>query len=52
MLARHHATMEPLVQVSAPGPIIARTRAGALLVPVPLDYVPWDRAGGQVRRTA
>jgi hypothetical protein len=41
MLARHHATVEPLVQVSAPGPIVARTKAGALLVPVPLDYVPW-----------
>ena len=41
MLARHHATVEPLVHVSAPGPIVARTKAGALLVPVPLDYVPW-----------
>jgi len=41
MLARHHATVEPLVQVAAPGPIAARTKAGALLVPAPLDYVPW-----------
>jgi hypothetical protein len=41
MLTRYHATVEPLVQVSAPGPIVARTKAGALLVPAPLDYVPW-----------
>jgi hypothetical protein len=41
MLARYHATIEPLAQVSAPGPIIARTRAGVVLVPAPLDYVPW-----------
>jgi hypothetical protein len=41
MLARYHATVEPLVQLSAPGPIIARTKAGGLLVPAPLDYVPW-----------
>lgn len=44
MLARHHATVEPLVQVSAPGPIVARTKAGALLVPAPLDYVPWTES--------
>ena len=41
MLARYHATVQPLAQVSAPGPIIARTKTGTLLVPAPLDYVPW-----------
>jgi hypothetical protein len=41
MLARYHGTVEPLVQVSAPGPIIARTKAGSVLVPAPVDYVPW-----------
>ena len=44
MLARYHATVGPLAQVAAPGPIIARTRGGAILVPAPLDYVPWTRA--------
>jgi hypothetical protein len=43
MLARYHATVQPLAQVSAPGPVIARTRAGAVLVPAPLDYVPWTQ---------
>lgn len=41
MLARYHGTVEPLAQVSAPGPIVARTKAGSTLVPAPIDYVPW-----------
>jgi hypothetical protein len=47
MLARHHATVEPLVQLSAPGPIVARTKAGSILVPAPLDYVPWTEQVAQ-----
>jgi hypothetical protein len=41
MLARHHSTQEALKEVSAPGPIIARTARGTLLVPAPVDYVAW-----------
>ena len=41
MLARYHGTVQPVTQVSAPGPIVARTKAGSVLVPAPLDYVPW-----------
>jgi hypothetical protein len=41
MFARHHAGVEPLAQLSAPGPIVARTRSGATLVAAPLDYVAW-----------
>ncbi len=43
MLARYHATVEPLVRVAAPGPIVARTKGGALLVPAPIDYAPWTK---------
>jgi hypothetical protein len=41
MLARYHATVEPLLEVSAPGPIVARTKSGGLLVPAPIVYVAW-----------
>lgn len=44
MLARYHAMVGPLAQVAAPGPLVARTKAGAVLVPAPLDYVPWTQA--------
>ena len=43
MLARYHATVEPLAKVAAPGPIIARTRTGGILVPAPIDYAPWTK---------
>ena len=41
MFARYHAEAEPLAQLSAPGPIVARTNRGATLVAAPLDYVAW-----------
>jgi hypothetical protein len=41
MLARYHATAQPLTQLAAPGPIIARTKSGTTLVAAPLDYVAW-----------
>src|SRR5262249_23468556 len=44
MLARYHASASPIPRVSAPGPIVARTTSGAVLVPAPLDYVPWTEA--------
>jgi len=44
MLSRYHAKVGPLARVDAPGPLVARTRAGGILVPAPLDYVPWTRA--------
>lgn len=47
MLARHHESVEPIAQVTAPGPIIGRTVGGALVVPAPVDYVAWtQRAAG------
>jgi hypothetical protein len=39
MLARYHETVAPLARVTAPGPIHGYTAAGALVVPVPVDYV-------------
>jgi hypothetical protein len=44
MLAHYHAKVAPLAEVRAPGPLIARTGAGAIVVPAPLDYVPWTEA--------
>jgi len=41
MLAREQTSTHALVQIAAPGPLVARTRAGGILIPVPLDYVPW-----------
>ena len=41
MLARHHTTTEAIADVAAPGPIVARTVRGTLLVPAPVDYVAW-----------
>jgi hypothetical protein len=41
MLARHHESVGPLAAVAAPGPIVGRTAAGALVVPAPVDYVAW-----------
>src|SRR5206468_1196010 len=41
MLARYHEAVAPIAQVSAPGPILGRTVAGTLVVPVPVDYIAW-----------
>ena len=41
MLARYHEAVAPIAQVSAPGPILGRTAAGALVVPAPVDYIAW-----------
>jgi len=41
MLARYHEAVTPIVQISAPGPILGRTQAGALVVPMPVDYISW-----------
>ena len=43
MLARHHESVTPIAQVSAPGPIVGRTAAGALLIPAPVDYIAWTQ---------
>lgn len=43
MLARHHESVERIAMVTAPGPIIGRTGAGALVIPAPVDYVAWTQ---------
>lgn len=40
MLARQPAT-EPLVEVSAPGPLMGHSRRGVAVAAAPLDYVAW-----------
>jgi len=41
MLAGEQTATHALVQVTAPGPLVARTRTGGILIPVALDYLPW-----------
>ena len=41
MLARYHEAVSPLSRVSAPGPILAHSAAGVLVLPMPVDYVSW-----------
>ena len=40
-LGRYTEAVEPITQVSAPGPILGSTQSGALVVPMPVDYIPW-----------
>ena len=47
MLARYHEAVAPIAQVSAPGPILGRTAGGALVVPLPVDYIAWTRRVAQ-----
>src|SRR6266481_6643080 len=52
MLARYHEGVAPIAQVSAPGPILGRTAAGALIVPMPVDYISWtERVAGFPKRS-
>jgi len=41
MLARYHERVQPIVLVTAPGPIVGRTAGGAVVVAAPVDYVAW-----------
>jgi hypothetical protein len=43
MLVRYHTTVEPLDALTAQGTVTARTRRGAVMVPVPVDYVAWTQ---------
>lgn len=41
ILARYHESVAPITVTMAPGPIIARTTNGTLVVPAAVDYVAW-----------
>jgi hypothetical protein len=41
MLAHYHKAMTPISVIAATGPIAARDRNGAMVVPAPVDYVAW-----------
>ena len=43
MLARYHESTQRIAQVTAPGPIVARTVSGELLVAAPVDYIAWTQ---------
>ena len=40
-LARYSEAVEPISQVTAPGPILGYTQAGTVVVPMPVDYISW-----------
>ena len=48
MLARSHESVAPLARIAAPGPIVGRTAAGALVVPAPVDYMSWIEPLGRL----
>jgi hypothetical protein len=50
MLAHYHQTITPLTVLSASGPITARDRNGAVVVPAPLDYVAWTARVAELAR--
>jgi hypothetical protein len=51
MLVRYHQGGTPIALVTTPGPIVARTATGGVVVPAPLDYVAWTEIlGGFARR--
>ena len=52
MLARHHESVAPIAEVSAPGPIVGRTTTGALLMPLPVDYIAWTQNVARHARAA
>src|SRR5467141_2490708 len=52
MLARYHEAMTLIVQVSAPGPILGRTGSGAVVVPMPVDYIAWTERVGRFPQRA
>ncbi|HTY78141.1 MAG TPA: hypothetical protein VMI34_10020 [Candidatus Bathyarchaeia archaeon] len=47
MLARYSEGVAPITRVTAEGPILGFTQAGALVVPMPVDYIPWTQRVAQ-----
>jgi len=43
MLARYSEGVAPITRVTAPGPILGFTQAGALVIPMPVDYISWTQ---------
>jgi hypothetical protein len=50
MLAHYHQTITPLSVLSASGPITARDRNGAVVMPAPVDYVAWTARVAELAR--
>jgi hypothetical protein len=48
MLARYSESTQRLASVTAPGPLVARTAEGALVLPAPVDYVAWTRQAARL----
>jgi hypothetical protein len=42
MLGERHRT-DPLASMSAKGTVVGRTKTGAIVVPAPVDHLPWTR---------
>ena len=43
MLARYSEGVAPITRVTASGPILGFTQAGAVVVPMPVDYISWTQ---------
>jgi hypothetical protein len=43
MLADYHEKKKPITAMAAHGPLIARDRDGALVLPAPVDYLSWTK---------
>jgi hypothetical protein len=41
MLAEYHEKQKPITVMAAPGAVMGRDQAGALILPVPVDYLSW-----------
>jgi hypothetical protein len=50
MLVHYHRTMTPLTLLAASGPITARDRNEAVVVPAPVDYVAWTTRVAELTR--
>jgi hypothetical protein len=51
ILADYHKTKDPIAELRVSGTLVGRTKAGALVVPAPVDYVSWtERVAGFAKR--
>ena len=51
ILAGYHKTNDPIAELRVSGTLIGRTKAGALIVPAPVDYVSWtERVAGFAKK--
>ena len=50
MLARYNESTQRIAQVTAPGPLVARTVSGEVMVAAPVDYVAWTQRTARIEQ--